>query len=331
MNISANATMKTAQTVRYGPAPSGYPSVGSVSAGESVEVMWFEGIWCYICYYVTGTFTCKCGYVPESSVNIIHTPDEIINDGNAGPRYVRVGSTVYTGPAASGYPSAGSVDTDERVIYAGYKSNRYALIEYNVVGTANKKRAWICANNLKVDASSVPDTPTGSDSVYNYVANGWTITNPWDGTANHPGHLGLDLVKNSDTLIRAFADGVVAAKSTRCYSSNGYTIVLQHTLNNKTVYSFYAHMDTTPDWDVGDPIFCGDIINNYGSSGNVTGAHLHLGIFTGLDAQTDQYGYYRVGGVTQTFDDDGLGYIDFNSYRFFNPEKVISTNGGIIC
>ena len=47
--------MKSAQTVYYGPAYSGYPSVGSVSANESVEYFWTEGAWCYICYSVSGT------------------------------------------------------------------------------------------------------------------------------------------------------------------------------------------------------------------------------------------------------------------------------------
>ena len=39
--------MKSAQTVYYGPAYSGYPSVGRVSANESVDFLWTEGAWCY--------------------------------------------------------------------------------------------------------------------------------------------------------------------------------------------------------------------------------------------------------------------------------------------
>ncbi len=44
------ARMKSAQTVYYGPAYSGYPSVGSVSANESVNFLWMEEAWCYIRY-----------------------------------------------------------------------------------------------------------------------------------------------------------------------------------------------------------------------------------------------------------------------------------------
>lgn len=31
------------------------------------------------------------------------------------------------------------------------------------------------------------------------------------------------------------------------------------------------------------------------------------------------------------FNDYGLGYIDYNNYRFFDPAQVIATNGGVIC
>ena len=63
------ARMKSAQAVYYGPADSGYPSVGRVSANESVDFLWTEGTWCYIRYSVSGTANKKCGYVPETAVN----------------------------------------------------------------------------------------------------------------------------------------------------------------------------------------------------------------------------------------------------------------------
>ena len=62
------ARMKSVQAVYYGPADSGYPSVGRVSANESVEYFWTEGAWCYICYSVSGTSNKKCGYVPDTAV-----------------------------------------------------------------------------------------------------------------------------------------------------------------------------------------------------------------------------------------------------------------------
>ena len=71
-------------------------------------------------------------------------------------------------------------------------------------------------------------------------------------------------------------------------------------------------------------------IHMYGASGNVTGPHLHLGVYTG-EINNDQYGYYKVNDELTYFNDYGLGYIDYNNYRFFDPAQVIATNGGVIC
>ena len=115
------ARMKSVQTVYYGPAYSGYPSVGSVSANESIDFLWTEGAWCYIRYSVSGTANKKCGYVPETAVNHANESPLIYNDNNSGDRYIRDGGTTYTGPGSSGYVSAGSVDAGELVAYTGYK------------------------------------------------------------------------------------------------------------------------------------------------------------------------------------------------------------------
>ena len=112
--------MKSAQAVYYGPADSGYPSVGRVSANESVDFLWMEGTWCYIRYSVSGTANKKCGYVPETAVNHANESPLIYNDNNSGDRYIRDGGTTYTGPGSSGYVSAGSVDAGELVAYTGY-------------------------------------------------------------------------------------------------------------------------------------------------------------------------------------------------------------------
>lgn len=318
------ARMKSAQAVYYGPADSGYPSVGRVSANESVDFLWMEGTWCYIRYSVSGTANKKCGYVPETAVNHANESPLIYNDNNSGDRYIRDGGTTYTGPGSSGYVSAGSVDAGELVAYTGYKYNDYALIEYSVGSTSNKKRAWYSAGDMTTEPASSGST------FYNYTANGWTVTSPWNGAADHPGHLGLDLKRPSDTSFYALADGVVVAKSSSCLRSNGYTIVLQHNIGGKPFFSFYAHMDSSPNLSVGDRVTCGTPIHVYGASGNVTGPHLHLGVYTG-EINNDQYGYYKVNDELTYFNDYGLGYIDYNNYRFFDPAQVIATNGGVIC
>lgn len=89
-------------------------------------------------------------------------------------------------------------------------------------------------------------------------------------------------------------------------------------------------MDSSPNLSVGDRVTCGTPIHVYGASGNVTGPHLHLGVYTG-EINNDQYGYYKVNDELTYFNDYGLGYIDYNNYRFFDPAQVIATNGGVIC
>lgn len=316
------AKMKTAQTVYYGPASSGYPSVGSVSANESVDFFWVEGTWCYIRYSVSGSSNKKCGYVRDTAVNHSGESQLIYNDNNGGTRYVRSGGKTYTGPGSSGYVEAGSVDAGEAIAYTGYKYNNYALVEYDVTGSSNKKRAWYLASDMTVVQVV--------NNFYNYNANGWSTTNPWNGTEKHPGHLGLDLVRSNNQDFYALADGVVEKNENTDYPANGYTIVLKHSANGKVFYSFYAHMDSAPNLKVGDRVTCGTRINIYGSSGNVTAAHLHLGVYTG-SAADNQYGYYRVNNNSTYFDDGGRGYIDYIGYRFFDPARVISTNGSIIC
>ena len=105
------ARMKSAQTVYYGPAYSGYPSVGSVSANESVDFLWTEGAWCYIRYSVSGTANKKCGYVPETAVNHANESPLIYNDNNSGDRYIRDGGTnasvLYKQQPRLGIPSRG--------------------------------------------------------------------------------------------------------------------------------------------------------------------------------------------------------------------------------
>lgn len=172
------AKMKTAQTVYYGPASSGYPSVGSVSANESVDFFWVEGTWCYIRYSVSGSSNKKCGYVRDTAVNHSGESQLIYNDNNGGTRYVRSGGKTYTGPGSSGYVEAGSVDAGEAVTYTGYKYNNYALVEYGVTGSSNKKRAWYSASDMTTEPSTtlvVGQRP----SDMNLDSSHYTTSNPY--------------------------------------------------------------------------------------------------------------------------------------------------------
>lgn len=160
------ATMRSAQYVYYGPSTSTYPSVGSVSSGESISVLWQEGSWYHIQYSVTGTGQYKRGYVPTSTVSGAGTVKTLTAiASNAGTRYVGIAASTYTGPSTSTYPAAGSLSRGEAVSYLGYKENNFAFIEYSITGTSQKKRAYYYANNLATAPTTGGTTTGGSYTV----------------------------------------------------------------------------------------------------------------------------------------------------------------------
>lgn len=173
------STMKTAQTVYYGPGNSIYPSAGSVSKNETITVKWSEGTWYYI-EYSAGSSK-KRGYVPAAQVNLTGAVGAI-PASNAGVRYMHYDCTVYFGasPSTSSFPTVGSVSYGERIQYLGVKENnsQYAFIEYQVSGSTQKKRGWIDTN--KVGAVRITPTLTvgkhPSDMNINgtdYTTNNW--------------------------------------------------------------------------------------------------------------------------------------------------------------
>ena len=96
-------------------------------------------------------------------------------------------------------------------------------------------------------------------------------------------HSGIDLVGKHHTEILTIADGEVTYAGVQ----NGYgnCIEIKHTINGKTLYSFYAHLSRI-DVKVGQEVEAGDIIGLEGGAetdpnhGTSTGHHLHFEIRT---------------------------------------------------
>lgn len=94
-------------------------------------------------------------------------------------------------------------------------------------------------------------------------------------------HEGIDLTNGlgSANKIYSIANGKVAAVWYDRWGGNQITI--HHNINGKSYSSSYAHMSRTF-VKVGDIVSKDTVIGMMGSTGNVTGPHLHLAISTGL-------------------------------------------------
>lgn len=85
-------------------------------------------------------------------------------------------------------------------------------------------------------------------------------------------HGGIDLRGKTGTPVPAAAEGRVAFSGKLYYSGNA--VIIDHGLD---IFSLYLHLDTLS-VAAGDQVKQGQIIGTLGSTGRVTGPHLHWGI-----------------------------------------------------
>ena len=104
-------------------------------------------------------------------------------------------------------------------------------------------------------------------------------------------HTGLDFAAPSGTPIRSIGTGVVSSTG----HDGRYGIKTVLTMTNG-VEIWYCHQDSTS-VAVGQRIRAGEVIGTVGTTGNVTGSHLHLEVRTASGRQVDPLVWMRARGL----------------------------------
>jgi murein DD-endopeptidase MepM/ murein hydrolase activator NlpD len=111
------------------------------------------------------------------------------------------------------------------------------------------------------------------------VSSDYGLRRFFNGHERNP-HRGLDLMADRGDPVRAVAAGQVVLAADHYYG--GRSVFIDHGLG---VYSVYMHLDAFKAAP-GDMVEAGQVIGLAGSTGRVTGPHLHLGLYV-LDLAVD--------------------------------------------
>ncbi len=133
------------------------------------------------------------------------------------------------------------------------------------------KRQQENANN------NIPDVAAGT---WTKPANGrFTSGYGWRNIGYGPEfHYGIDIANSPGTPIVAATDGVISYAAP--LSTYGNAIIITHSIDGEIFTTVYAHLNTI-DVSVGDVVSKGETIGGMGSTGRVTGPHLHFEIHIG--------------------------------------------------
>ena len=160
--------------------------------------------------------------------------------------------------------------------------------------------------------------PSNIDFVYP-MQNTYVCGNDWreyySARPSRPYHAGIDIASSvGNTNIYATTSGTVD----RCgwNSANGNYVVIKHSINGSTVYSFYAHLSSYC-VSVGTSVDSSTKIGVMGNTGSGSaGAHLHFA-FVDTSCAGNYYGYIPY------FTGDKSTY---GGVTFYNPHYIVQNN-----
>jgi murein DD-endopeptidase MepM/ murein hydrolase activator NlpD len=105
-------------------------------------------------------------------------------------------------------------------------------------------------------------------------------------------HDGLDMNPGAGTPIGAVADGVVSSVTAFDGGGLGVHVMIDHVVDGQKVTSTYGHMLAgSAAVSEGQSVIAGQLLGAVGSTGQSTGAHLHLEIHLDGVTAVDPYGW----------------------------------------
>ena len=185
---------------------------------------------------------------------------------------------------------------DEKSIYDLNEDGVIDKLDRNILKKNYSKQSqtvkWVDPNSVKtlsLASSNEQQFILPLNCKYTITSNYGTRVHPITGETKK--HSGIDISGTHHAQVLAIADGQVTFAGVQ----NGYgnCIEIKHTVNGKTIYSFYAHLSEI-DVKVGDKVVQGQVIGLEGGDpktdpnpGSSTGHHLHFEIRTASGSKND--------------------------------------------
>lgn len=195
------------------------------------------------------------------------------------------------------------------------------LAEYNKLTDMNFPSAANTANKLSQPESMTFVYPLTSNYKTNVTTQKWAAY-----YKGHGYHLGVDLGTNGNrsTNVVSIAEGVVFRVVAEKNSGGwGNLVIVEHTTpEGKKFYSGYGHLSKI-NVSVGITVEAGTKLGVMGSTGNSTGPHLHLLVFSGTLSKNAVPKGYTSSKISQNT-------CKVNGITYYNPMEVIATQGAII-
>lgn len=156
--VSPNGIIIGATKVYGGPGSIAYAQIGSLSTGDTYDVIFNEFGWQYVLYSTASGY--KAGYISGGTDNVYPSAYATGVEGKMNSQ-----QTVYAGPSNSGYATIGTVSANENVavLVVNY-SYGYHYIEYS--SSSGTKRGYVAASSVTINSNSALAKMSSNSSTY---------------------------------------------------------------------------------------------------------------------------------------------------------------------